>query len=65
MISVNGIVVDKKKVEAIPAWLVPSSVKVLIGFLGITGYYRKFVKGYSSIAANLINLLKKGAFVWD
>jgi len=55
-----------EKVQAIPDWLPCRTVTELRAFLGTCGYYRRFVKDFSSIAAPLYGLLKKGVrFQWS
>ena len=65
VISANGVSVDYKKIQAIIEWPVPKSLKALRGFLGLTRYYRKLIRGHSTLAAPLTVLTKKHAFHWS
>ena len=65
VISKHGVAVDKQKVDAILSWPVPSSAHAVRGFLGLAGYYRRFIRDYGSIAAPLTALLKNEGFRWN
>lgn len=64
IISGEGVAVDQDKIQTIQQWSLPDSVKALRRFLGLCGYYRRFVAHYASLAAPLTELLRKNAFIW-
>ncbi|XP_074362139.1 uncharacterized protein LOC141702337 [Apium graveolens] len=66
IVSSRGIELDPAKVEAITNWPRPSNVTEVRSFLGLAGYYRHFVEGFSSIALPLTQLMRKGIkFEWN
>ena len=66
IVSAEGIRVDPTKIEAVVNWKLPRSVTEMRSFLGLAGYYRRLVKGFSVIASPLTKLLRKGVkFEWS
>ena len=63
-ISEEGVSMDSSKVDSILTWPTHKSVKELRGFLGLTGYYRRFTKNYGILCKPMTDLLKKDAFTW-
>jgi hypothetical protein len=65
-ISHDGISVDPSKVQEVMDWKPPKSVHQIRSFLGLAGYYRRFIPDFSRIAKPMTELLKKGVkFVWS
>jgi hypothetical protein len=64
LVGKDDVRVDPKNIEAMQDWTHPKTLKILRGFLGLTGYYLKFVKNYGKIATPLTALLKKNSFTW-
>jgi hypothetical protein len=66
IISNEGISVDPAKVKEIMEWRVPTTVTEIRSFLGLAGYYQRFIEGFSKIAKPMTSLLEKGKeFKWN
>ena len=66
VISKKGISVDPGKIEAVSNWPRPTNVHEVRSFLGLAGYYRRFVEGFSKIASSLTILTRKNVrFQWS
>ncbi|RVW83619.1 Transposon Ty3-G Gag-Pol polyprotein [Vitis vinifera] len=66
VVSNDGISVDPGKVDAVANWRRPSTVTEIRSFLGLAGYYRRFIEGFSKIALPLTKLTQKGVkFEWS
>eukprot|EP00253_Pinus_taeda_P021183 PITA_21183 len=65
VITKDGIAVDPEKIKAIMEWPVPKDVADVRSFMGLAGYYRRFVEGFSKVAFPIMSLQKKGKlFHW-
>ncbi|WVZ59366.1 hypothetical protein U9M48_009517 [Paspalum notatum var. saurae] len=66
VLSEKGVAVDPSKVEAVLNWKQPESVTRIRSFLGLAGYYRRFIKDFSKIAKPMTSLTKKNVkFIWS
>ena len=64
--SRGGISVDPSKIEVVSTWHQPKNVSEIRSFLGLAGYYRRFVQDFSKIASPLTKLTQKGVpYVWS
>jgi hypothetical protein len=66
VVSLEGITVDPSKVKEVLDWKPPTSVSEARSFLGLTGYYRRFILNFSMVAKPITELLKKGnKYIWN
>ena len=65
MVSSQGVETDPAKIEAVVAWPQPRNLNEVHSFLGLCSYYRRFVKGFSTIAKQSHQLTEKDwKFLW-
>ena len=66
MVLASGVSVDPKKVKAIMSWKIPKLVFEIHGFLGLAGYYRRFIEDFSRLAEPMTKLTQKEVkFEWN
>jgi hypothetical protein len=66
VITGGGIAVDPGKVRDVLNWEPPTTVSEIWSFVGLTGYYRRFIEGFSNIVKPLTSLLEKEKkFIWS
>lgn len=58
-VSKEGVYVDPAKIQVISVWSTPNNVSYISSFLGLAGYYRRFMRDFSKIARLMTNLMKK------
>lgn len=62
----EGIFIGPEKIRSIIQWLVPKDLAAIMSFMGIKGYYRRFIEGFSKLAHPITSLLNKGTkFEWS
>ena len=65
IISREAVDMDPSKIQCVKDWPTPCNVKEVRGFLGLIGYYSRFIKDYGRLAKPLTELTKKDDFKWN
>ncbi|XP_015054821.1 uncharacterized protein LOC107001189 [Solanum pennellii] len=64
-ITVEGVSADSQKIKEVKDWPILTTLKKLRGFLGLAGYYRRFIQGFGMISRPLNDLTKNNKFKWN
>jgi hypothetical protein len=65
VISADGVAMDGEKVQVVLSWPPPTTIRAVHAFLGLAGYYRRFIKDYGATVAPLTQLVRKDSFRWS
>jgi len=65
MVLNEGISIDSSKIQTVKDWPIPKTVTEIKSFIGLAGYYRRFVQDFSKITTPLMKLIRKGKkYIW-
>lgn len=65
VINGQGVAADNSKIQAVLDWPIPTTITGLRGFLGLAGFYRRFIRNFGVLAAPLTSLLRRNSLSWS